>query len=169
MEGRDAIEDIRTEVAGLADLDSGSKMVVEAFATQSTKSATNGAQTPLIPEEWERPLFDILLDEELTMDQRNDRLIDLATGPAKGVPRVQEECLMHLLFGISSGNGAQFVAVSTNPAIPVRMRAEFLQQVLEMRPQELGEWLSHQVSNHYELEISAIARLYILNKKLDAQ
>lgn len=165
--GRDSAEDIQAMVAGVADLDAGSRMVVEAFATQSGESATNGAQSALIPEEWEQPLFDILLNEELTMDQRNAGLIDLATGPAKGVPSVQEECLMHLLFGISSNSGEQFVAVATNAAIPVGMRAEFLKQALEMRPPELGEWLSQQVSNHNEPEISIIARLYLLDRKGD--
>jgi hypothetical protein len=144
-------------------------MIVEAFATQSSGRETNGAHSALIPEEWEQPLFDILLNEELTMDQRNAGLIDLATGPAKGVPSVQEECLKHLVFGISDDSGAQFVAVATNPAIPVGMRAEFLKQALEMRPQELGEWLSQQVSNHYETEISTIARLYLLDHNSGSQ
>lgn len=156
-------KDIRAAVAGVADLDAESRMVVEAFASQPPESTPDGAQAPLIPEEWEKPLFDILLNEELTMDQRNAGLINLATGPAKDVPGVQEECLMHLLFGLSSNSGAQFVAVATNPAIPVGMRAEFLKQALEMRPQELGEWLSEQVNNHYEPEISTVSRLYLLD------
>ena len=120
-----------------------------------------------MPEEWEAPLFDILLDEKQDMEQRNARLLELATGAAKGVPSVQQECLMHLVFGISDDNGAQFVAVATNPAIPVGMRAEFLKQALEMRPQELGEWLSQKVGSHYEPEISTIARLYLLDRKGD--
>jgi hypothetical protein len=168
-EERDKTKDIRKAVAGIADLDAGSKMIVETFATQSAEPATNGAQSALIPEEWEQPLFDILLNEDLTMDQRNAGLIDLATGPAKGVPSVQEECLMHLLFGISSNSGAQFVAVATNPAIPVGMRADFLKEALAMRPAELGEWLSQQVSNHHEPEISTIARLYLLDSRSEAE
>lgn len=168
-EDRGNAKDIQSAVEGLADLDTGSRMVVEAFATQTATPATNDAQSALIPEQWEQPLFDILLNEDLTMDQRNAGLIQLATGPAKGVPSVQEECLMHLLFGISSNSGAQFVAVATNTAIPVGMRAEFLKQALEMRPQELGEWLSQQVSNHHEPEISTIARLYLLDLKADPQ
>ena len=152
---------VQSAAADLEDLGPGAKMLVAAFADQPPASAAGNGQPELIPEEWEKPLFDILLNEELTMDQRNAGLIDLATGPAKGAPSVQEECLMHLVFGISDDNGAQFVAVATNPAIPVGMRAEFLKQALEMRPQELGEWLSQQVSNHYEPEISTIGRLYL--------
>ena len=158
---------VQSAAADLEDLGPGAKMLVAAFAAQPPASAAGNSQPELIPEEWEQPLFDILLNEEITMDQRNAGLIDLATGPAIGVPSVQEECLMHLVFGISDDNGAQFVAVATNPAIPVGMRAEFLKQALEMRPQELGEWLSQQVSNHYEPEISTIARLYLLDRKGD--
>ena len=153
---------VQSAAADLEDLGPGAKMLVAAFADQPPASAAGNGQPELIPEEWEKPLFDILLNEELTMDQRNAGLIDLATGPAKGVPSVQEECLMHLVFGISDYNGAQFAAVATNPAIPVGMRAEFLKQALKMRPQELGEWLSQEVSNHYEADISAIGRLYLL-------
>ena len=158
---------IQSAVADLADLDSGAKMLLGAFAAQPSTSATDDGQPEIIPKEWEEPLFEILLDEKQDMDQRNARLLELATGAAKGVPSVQQECLMHLVFGISDDNGAQFVAVATNPAIPVGMRAEFLKQALEMRPQELGEWLSQQVSNHYEPEISTIARLYLLDRKGD--
>ena len=165
LEGLDS--SVQSAAADLEDLGPGAKMLVAAFAAQPPASPAGNSQPELIPEEWEQPLFDILLNEEITMDQRNAGLIDLATGPAIGVPSVQEECLMHLVFGISDDNGAQFVAVATNPAIPVGMRAEFLKQALEMRPQELGEWLSQQVSNHYEPEISTIARLYLLDRKGD--
>jgi len=156
---------IQSAVANLPDLDSGAKMLVGAFAAQPSVSADGNGQPELIPEEWEAPLFDILLDEKQDMEQRNARLLELATGAAKDVPSVQEECLMHLLFGLTDDDGTQFVAVATNPAIPVGMRAEFLKQALEMRPQELGEWLSQQVSNHYEPEISTITRLYLLDLK----
>ena len=156
---------VQSAAADLEDLGPGAKMLVAAFADQPPASAAGNGQPELIPEEWEKPLFDILLNEELTMDQRNARLLELATGAAKGVPSVQEECLMHLLFGLADDDGAQFAAVATNPAIPVGMRAEFLKQALEMRPQELGKWLSQQVSNHYEPEISTIARLYLLDLK----
>jgi len=160
---------IQSAVADLADLDSGAKMLVGAFAAQTSVSANGNGQPELIPEAWEAPLFDILLDEKQDMEQRNARLLELATGAAKDVPGVQEECLMHLLFGLADGDGAQFVAVATNPAIPVGMRAEFLKQALEMRPQELGEWLSQQVINHYEPEISTIGRLYLLERKDGSQ
>ena len=155
--------------AEMPNLKSEERAIVEAFAAQPSVSADGNGQPELMPEEWEAPLFDILLDEKQDMEQRNARLLELATGAAKGVPSVQQECLMHLVFGISDDNGAQFVAVATNPAIPVGMRAEFLKQALEMRPQELGKWLSQQVSNHYEPEISSISRLYLLDLKSAAQ
>lgn len=150
-------------VAEVPGLDSEEWKMVQAFAAQQPRTVEGDAQTALIPEEWEQPLFDILLDEKQTMDQRNARLIELATGRAKDVPSVQEECVIHLLFGLPDDSGTKFLVVTTNPAIPLRMRTEFLKQALDMRPPELGEWLSRQVSNHYEPEISSIARLYLLD------
>lgn len=146
-------------------LDFQSQAVIEAFVVRSVDRENNGPQTALVPEDWEQPLFDILMDEEQSMDERNARLLELATGAARNVPAVQEECLMHLLFGIPDSNASQFLAVTTNPAIPVQMRAEFLKEALAMRPTELGEWLSQQVTNHYEPQISSVARLY----RLEAQ
>lgn len=145
--------------------DNATRLMVESFANQPSAPASRDSETKsaLLPVEWEQPLFDILMDQEQGMERRNKRLLELATGAAKGVPAVQQECVMHLLFGLSDDNGAQFLAVATNTTIPVAMRAEFLKQALEMRPQELGEWLGQQVSNHYEPEISAIGRLYLLD------
>lgn len=144
-------------------------MFAQGFALQPSRPAANMQESAAIPKEWEGSLFDILLDDTQTMDQRNARLIELAIGPAKGVPAVQEECVVHLLFGLSDDDGAQFLAVVTNTAIPAMMRAEFLKQALEMRPQELGDWLGQQVSNHYDPEISTIARLYLLDRKASEQ
>ena len=143
--------------------------MVEAFAKQPSRITDTGPNSGLIPEEWEEPLFDILLDEKQTMDQRNARLIEMATGPAQGVPSVQEECVMHLAFGLPDDVGAQFLAVATNTAIPLEMRAGFLKQTLEMRPQELGEWLSGQLINHQEPSISGAARLYLLDLRTSEQ
>ena len=154
---------VQSAVADLEDLGPGAKMLVAAFAAQPPASADGNGQPELIPEEWEAPLFDILLDEKQDMEQRNARLLELATGAAKDVPSVQEECLMHLLFGLTDDDGARFLAVATNSAIPTPMRAEFLKEALAMRPTELGEWLSQQVSNHHEAEISSVARLYLLD------
>ena len=145
--------------------------VVEAFARQVHSPAKSVARetTSLVPEEWEQPLFDVLIKEGQSIDERNTRLLELASGPARGAPAVQQECLMHLLFGIPDSNRAQFLAVATNPAIPVQMRVEFLNEVLAMRPTELGEWLSQQVSNHHEPAISSLARLYLLDLNNTAQ
>ena len=148
--------------AEMPNLKSEERAIVEAFAAQPSVSADGNGQPELMPEEWEAPLFDILLDEKQDMEQRNARLLELATGAAKDVPSVQEECLMHLLFGLTDDDGARFLAVATNSAIPAPMRAEFLQEALAMRPTELGEWLSQQITNHYEPEISSVARLHLL-------
>ena len=156
--------------AEMVPLNSPEQSMVEAFAAaQPSRIAGAGPSPGLIPEEWEKPLFDILLDENQTLDQRNARLIEMATGPAQGVPSVQEECVMHLAFGLPDAGGAQFLTVATNPAIPLEMRAGFLRQTLDMRPQELGEWLSTQLINHHEPAISGAARLYLLDLRNSEQ
>ncbi len=102
------------------------------------------------------------MDEQQGMEERNTRLIELATVTAKSVPAVQQECLLHLLFGLSDSDGERFLSIATNASLPVGMRAEFLKEALAIRPSELGEWLSERVRNHHEPEISAIARLYLI-------
>jgi hypothetical protein len=157
------VEDIRSAISQVRELDPGGRAALQNFAAQPAKTIDGRAESTLVPEEWEEPLFDILMNEEQSMADRNNRLLELATGPAKDVPEVQEECLMHLLFGIPDSNASQFLAVTTNSAIPLQMRVEFLKEALAMRPTELGEWLSQQVSNHYEAEISTVARLFLID------
>jgi hypothetical protein len=162
-------DNIRPAISQVPELNPGAQMVLETFVTQPSETINNRDESTLVPEEWEQPLFDILMNDEQSMDERNTRLLELATGAARNVPAVQEECLMHLLFGIPDSNPSQFLAVATNSAIPVQMRAEFLKEALAMRPTEIGEWLSQQVSNHHEPEISTIARLYLLDSRSEAE
>jgi len=162
-------EGIRSAISQVTGLDPGGQAALQNFAAQPTKTIDGRTESTLVPEEWEEPLFDILMHEEQSMNERNTRLLELATGPARNVPAVQEECLMHLLFGIPDSNAPQFLAAATNPAIPVQMRAEFLKEALAMRPAELGEWLSHQVINHHEPAISSVGRLYLLDLKSAAE
>jgi len=136
---------------------------LDAGPEESPESPAPAAESALVPEEWEPPLFEILLDTEQGMDRRNARLIELATVSARGVPTVQQECLRHLVFGLSNNDGALFLDLTTNPVVPVTMRYEFLKEALGMRPVQLGEWLSRQLSNHHEPEINGLARRYLLD------
>jgi hypothetical protein len=136
-------------------------MLMDAFTTDTPEAAETPGESRLVPEEWEEPLFAILTDEEQGLAMRNARLIELATGPARNEPTVQEECMLHLLFGLADSDGAKFLLVVTNPAIPVEMRADFLREVLAMRPIQTGEWLSEQISSHHEPAISSTGRLYL--------
>jgi hypothetical protein len=105
--------------------------------------------------------MDILVDLDQGPDRRNQRLIELATVSANGVPQVQRECLRHLVFGLSSKDGALFLHLATNPVLPATMRIEFLQRTLDMRPPQLGEWISQQLSRHHEPEIGDTARRHL--------
>lgn len=57
-------------------------------------------QPNLLPLEMEEPFFDIL-DNSKSREERNSRLYLFATTTAQNSPRVQEECLAHLSFGIN--------------------------------------------------------------------
>ena len=60
------------------------------------------AETPPnpLPVEWEEPFFDIL-DNSKSREDRNSRLYLFASTTAQSAPRVQEECLAHLSFGLN--------------------------------------------------------------------
>jgi len=122
-------------------------------------------ENQLVPEEWEAPLFGILLDTNGGMDTRNARLLELATRNAIREPLVQQECLRHLLFGLSDDDGALFLAIATNPVVSLRMRSEFLKEALVLRPTQLGEWLSGQLGSHHEPEIRQLALRYLLGAR----
>lgn len=132
-------------------------------AGNADNGVISGAEQ-LVPIEWEGPLFEVLLlDRSQGMQIRNDRLLDLATNAARGVPTVQRECLRHLAFGLSDNDGVRFVDIATNPVLPVELRAEFLKETLVVRPPALGEWLGRQLHTHSEPEIGQLARRYLLN------
>lgn len=124
-----------------------------------TTTASNDAEE--LPEEWEDPLFEILMDEAQSMDARNSRLIEMATRTAVAVPAVQRECLRHLAFGLPDGDRETFLALITNSSIPETLRAEFFGEVLNMRPSFLNGWLSEQVQDHTEWRIRNLACEYL--------
>jgi len=115
----------------------------------------------LLPEAWEAPLFEILLSKDHDMGSRNSRLLEMATKSAVGVPSVQRECLSHLAFGLSDSDRGSFLAIIENPSIPEKIRAEFFDEVLNMRPSFLSGWLSDQMKDHTEGSIRRLAREYL--------
>jgi hypothetical protein len=99
-----------------------------------------------------------------SMQERNDRLIKLATSEALGVPSVQEECLRHLAYGLSNEQQAEFLSLISNQNIPIELRKKFFSMLIEMkRPDELIRWLCKSISSQQERELLDEARAKIQN------
>lgn len=148
--------------AGSSDRDA---VPIVSITDRSEELPAAPAKNQLVPEEWEAPLFGILMDTNRGMDERNVRLFEFATREAIREPLVQQECLRHLLFGLSDDDGTLFLAIATNATVPVGLRAEFLKEALVLRPTQLGEWLSGQLGNYHEPEIRQLALRYLLGAR----
>ena len=127
------------------------------------------AETAPIPEEWEIPLMDALINQNQSSEERAQGLIRIATVGACGVPRVQEECLKHLLYSLSDEDRELFKLLATDNSIPLGLRTAFLQQTLALRPQELGVWLSESLSTNKETSLVSITKNYLQEVALTPQ
>jgi len=116
-----------------------------------------------IPLEWEGPLFAVLELED--MDRRNFGLIQMATVTAKGVPRVQAECLAHLTFGLEEKDHVQFLMLARNRSLPLESRLQFLKETFEIRRPEFSEWLAKNLTGDPQKEISTAALEFLTELK----
>ena len=97
--------------------------------------------TDLLPLEWEGTVIAVLNNNYQSGDERNKALIVMALQTAKHVPRVQQECLMHLAYGLKDDNYETFLKLSTDRSIPIGVRLKFIDEVFSIRPKELTKWL----------------------------
>jgi hypothetical protein len=146
--------------------DDGTAFAFDQAPTQppGPESAANSQDfNPLtpIPAEWEGALASILLDRQQPMNVRNARLMELATSQAAQAPRVQQECLMHLAFGLPDEDQDTFLAVCSASKIPVSLRERFLDQVLAIRPTTLCVPLCERILQLGEPSLRAIAQDYL--------
>jgi hypothetical protein len=132
-------------------------------AIQETGEAT------VIPEEWESPLMDVLQNEKQGKNERVRGLIYIATVSAKGVPSVQEECLKHLLYSLSDNDRDLFQLLSTSSSIPIEVRERFLQQTLDLRPQDLCIWLSESLIKNQDAALVQISQSYLKQVESEPQ
>ncbi len=117
-----------------------------------------------LPIEWEEPFLDIMTKDGQSMDERNSRLIDLATKTAVGVPQVQDECMRHLAYGLRSDQKSEFYALVINKNIPKEIRKRFLGFIFDMgRSDELIAWLCRSLRTHGDVEIISFAKQRIHN------
>lgn len=97
--------------------------------------------TDRLPLEWEGPVIAVLNNSYPSSNERNQALIVMALQTARHVPRVQQECLMHLAYGLKDDNYETFLKLSTDLSIPIGVRLKFIDEVFSIRPKELTKWL----------------------------
>jgi hypothetical protein len=135
----------------------------EVLFAKIDQSDESGLDSTVLPREWEEPLFEILGNTSEAIDSRNQQLMELAINHGKHQPKVQKECLSHLLYGLSDGDLMRFTSIVTNPAIPIEMRIDFLNETFNLRPAELNEPLAKNLLSHPEGQINNLARLYLID------
>lgn len=108
--------------------------------SQTSDLQTQNTNDPL-PIEWEGPVIAVLNNSYQNGDERNKALTVMALQTAKHVPRVQQECLMHLAYSLRDDDYESFLGLATNISIPVTVRLKFLDEVFSIRPKELTKWL----------------------------
>jgi len=87
------------------------------------------------------PVIAVLNNSYPSSNERNQALIVMALQTARHVPRVQQECLMHLAYGLKDDNYETFLKLSTDLSIPIGVRLKFIDEVFSIRPKELTKWL----------------------------
>ena len=99
------------------------------------------AQTYPMPVEWEELFFDIL-DNSKSREERNSRLYLFAVTTAGNSPRVQEECLAHLAFGINNSEKEFAFEVLKDMRISDSARILMFKNMDTVRPDEFMYFLS---------------------------
>jgi hypothetical protein len=110
-----------------------------------------------IPAEWEPVLIAAFTEGDPPLEESNRRLMTIAMHRAAGAPRVQQECLAHLLHGLPDDDLESFRSLALNPSIPLELRRSFVQQVLSSRAPELSRALIAALSNNSEALVPANA------------
>lgn len=104
-----------------------------------------------IPAEWEQILVAAFTEGDPPLKESNRRLMAIVMQRAAGVPRVQQECLAHLVHGLPDDDLESFRSLALSPAIPVELRRAFVQELLSSRPPELSSALITVLSNNSEV------------------
>lgn len=107
-------------------------------------SATDAPPNPL-PIEWEEPFFDIL-DNSKSRKERNSRLYLFASTTAQTSPRVQEECLAHLSFGIDESEKEFALQILKDLRISEGARLLMFENLGKVRSDEFIYFLASNIS-----------------------
>ena len=110
-----------------------------------------------IPAEWEQILVAAFTEGDPPLEESNRRLMAIVMQRAVGVPRVQQECLAHLVHGLPDDDLESFRSLALSPAIPIELRRAFVQELLSSRPPGLSRSLIASLSNNSEVLLPANA------------
>jgi hypothetical protein len=123
-----------------------------------------------IPVEWEESLFDIL-DNSKSREDRNSRLYLFASTTAQTSPRVQEECLAHLAFGINDSEKEFALQILKDLRISDSARTLMFEHMNKVRPDELMYFLSSNLAKSLPSSVlkQKVAQSLLEFEKADAK
>jgi hypothetical protein len=85
--------------------------------------------------------------------------MNLVLSSAVGVPSVQRAGLLHLAYGLPDDDAESFLRLIRSKSVPLDLRLQMLETVLNFRPEPLAQQLIEALSVHDELSISQAARM----------
>jgi hypothetical protein len=104
-----------------------------------SENDTDSLPNPL-PAEWEDSFFDILNNSK-SREERNSRLYLFASTTAQTSPRVQEECLAHLSFGLQNTDKEFALQILKDLRISESARLLMFKNIERIRPDEFVYFL----------------------------
>ena len=109
-------------------------------SSEERPNANEDMANPL-PIEWEDSFFSIL-NNSTSREDRNAKLIIFATTSGKNSPRVQEECLSHITYGLSDAESDLALQVLKDDRIAVNARRQMFKDLLKIRSDDFCYSLS---------------------------
>ena len=141
-----------------------SEIVIQTRSSEEQVSSKENS----VPVEWETHLISAFTEGNPTLEQTTRKLVQLALQTSVGFPRVQQDCLSHLVFGLQDEDLETFYLIVTSPTIPIELRRSFAENVVSLRSPELTRRLTAKLIWHHEqlLPIGTLDKLHsTLNEK----
>ena len=129
----------------------------------SSDESSNGSEgmTGPLPNEWEDSFFSIL-NNSSSREDRNTKLILFATTSAKNSPRVQQECLSHITYGLTENDGDLALQVLKDDRIAISARRQMFKDLLKIRSDDFCYYLSSGLVSVGDQGISSEAKANLL-------
>jgi hypothetical protein len=129
-------------------------------SSEERPNANEDMANPL-PIEWEDSFFSIL-NNSTSREDRNTKLILFATTSAKYSPRVQQECLSHITYGLTENDGDLALQVLKDDRIAISARRQMFKDLLKIRSDDFCYYLSSGLVSVGDQGISSEAKANLL-------